>query len=144
MRACGALRGQLEHLRAERGDHATVLRHAVLVEHVEVLVQRIDGLEVLLMRLGVADADAEQEAARVSLVDAVEGVGDGSGVRRPDVDDARRDLQRGGLLEDRFDPVQLGRRGTAHPYGAVAQRLDVLRLFRSYSASERSESPEVG
>src|SRR5829696_7047933 len=144
VRTCAAPRRQLEHLRTERRDHPAAFRHAVLVELVEVLGERIVGLAVLVSRLGMPDADAQQEAARIGLVDAVEGLGDGSGLRGPDVDDARGDLQRGGLLEDRFDPIQLGRRRSADPHGAIAQRLDVLRMFGCYSASERSEPAEVG
>ena len=94
------------------------------------------GLRYSLVRLGVADADAQQEAAGIDLVDPVERLGDGSRVRGPDVDDAGGHLQRGGLFEDGLHPVQLGRRRTADPNGTVTQRLDVLRLLWGYAASE--------
>ena len=103
------------------------------------------GLRYSLVCLGVADADAEQEAAGVGLVDAVEGLRDGSRRGGPDVDDAGGHLQRGGLLEDGLHPVQLGRRGTAHPHGAVAQRLDFLRLLRvSHRVRMMPNRAEVG
>ena len=70
------------------------LRHAVLVELVEVLDERVDRLAVLLVGLGMADADAEQEPAGVGRLDAVERLGDRPGVGRPDVDDAGGHLQR--------------------------------------------------
>jgi hypothetical protein len=71
-----AARRELEHLRTQRRDDSAVLRHAVLVELVEVAGERVKGLDVLMSNLGVADADAEQEAAGVGLVDAVKRLGD--------------------------------------------------------------------
>ena len=56
------------------------------------------------------DADAQQESARVGLVDPVERLGHRLGGRRPDVDDAGGNLQGGRRLEDGLHPGQLGRR----------------------------------
>ncbi len=95
------------------------------------------------MGLGVADTDTEQKAVGVGPLDAVKGLRDQSGVRRPGVHDAAGHLQRGGRLKHRFGPIQLAGRRTAHPHSAIAQRLDGLRLFGSYWASEQSESAEV-
>ena len=49
----------------------------MLVELVEVLDERVVRLLVLVVRLGVADADAQQEAAGIGRVDAVEGLATG-------------------------------------------------------------------
>ena len=46
------------------------------VEHVEVLDQHVVGLAVLLGVLGMTDTDAEQEPARVGVLDAVIRLGD--------------------------------------------------------------------
>ena len=69
------------------------------------------GLRYSLVGLGMADADAEQEAAGVGLVDAVKRLRDGPGCGRPDVDDPGGDLQRRGLREDRFHPRQVAAAG---------------------------------
>ena len=107
MRARAALRRQLEHLGPERGDHAAAGRHLGGVEHVEVLDQHVVGLAVLVGVLGMPDADAEQEAAGIGVLDAVIRLGDLFGRRRPHVDDAGGHLQRLGLLEDRLDVGQV-------------------------------------
>ena len=73
----------------------------------------------------------------------------GAGGGGPDVDDAGGHLQRGGGLEDGLDPLQLGRRRSAGPDGAVAQRLDVLRLLGGQLlprrvVTEHAELAEIG
>src|SRR4051794_33004061 len=102
--------GQLEHLRPDRGQDAATLRDAVLVELVEVVVERVDWLAIRLICLAMADADAEQEAVGVVAFDAVKGLRDEPGVRRPDVHDAAGHLQRRGRPKHRFGPIQLARR----------------------------------
>ena len=82
----------------------------VLVELVEVFDQRVVGLAIFGDRLGMPDADTEQETARVSPVDAVERLGHRFGRRRPDVDDPGRYLQRRRRFQDGFHPGQLGGR----------------------------------
>ena len=110
VRAGAALRRKLQHPRAQRRDHPTIGGDAVVVELVEVVHQRVVGLAVFGDRLGMPDADTQQEAARVGLVDAVERLGHRLGGRRPDVDDAGGHLQRGRRFEDGLHPLQLGGR----------------------------------
>ncbi len=102
-----ALRRQLEHLWPERGDDPAAGRHLRGIEHVKVFDQYVIGLAVLLGVLRMADADAEQEAARICVFDPVIGLSDLFGRRRPDVDDAGGDLKRLRALEDRLDVVQV-------------------------------------
>ena len=71
MGAGAALRGQLQHLRSERGDDPPAGGHRGGVEFVEVFHQHLVGLAVLLGVLRMADADPEQEAAGEGLLDAV-------------------------------------------------------------------------
>jgi len=91
----------------------------------------------------VPDADAEQEPAGIRGIDAVERLGDGSGRRSPDVDDAGRDLQSLRRAEQRLDPVQFRGRGSPDSDGAVAQRFDFCCLLRRRAASEYAVAPEV-
>lgn len=121
---------QLQDLRSEGSDHAAILGHAVLVELVQVFGERVVRLLVLGVGLGVADADAEEEPVRVGLVDAVERLGDRARRRRPDVDDAGRELQLGGGVEDGIDPVELSWRGPAGPDGPVSEGFDFPKLRR--------------
>ncbi len=107
VRARTALRRQLQHLGAERSDHAPTRRHLGGVQRVEVFDEYVVGLAVLLGVLGMADADAEQEPARIGVLDAVVCLGDLVGRRRPHVDDSGGDLQRLGLLQDGLDVVQI-------------------------------------
>jgi hypothetical protein len=136
--------GQLEHLWSQRGDDTAVLGHAVLVELVEVVGERVEGLLVFGVRLGVAHADAEQEPVGERLVDAVEGLRDGSRRGGPDVDDAGGHLQRGGGLENGFDPVEFSGWRTADPDGAIAQRFDFLGLLGGRAATEHAKLAEIG
>jgi hypothetical protein len=53
-------RGQLEHLRPDHRQNAATLRYAVLVQLVAAVVERVNGLAVPLIRLGVSDADAAE------------------------------------------------------------------------------------
>ena len=107
MRARAALRRQLEHLRSERRDHPSAGRHLRGVERVEIFDEHVVGLAVLLGVLGMADADAEQKPAGIRVLDAVIGLRDLVGRRRPDVDDAGGHLQRLGAFEYRLDVVQV-------------------------------------
>ncbi len=74
------------------------------LDWVEPILEKTTTLQVATGIVNICTADAEQEAPGVGLVDAVEGLGDGSGVGGPDVDDASGHLQFGGRLEKRLDP----------------------------------------
>jgi hypothetical protein len=124
--------GQLEHLWAERGDDALVLGHAVLIELGEVFSERVVGLPVFGDQLGMSCPDTEQESPGVGRLDAVKRLGDLTGGRRPDVDDARCDLQVLGEVKDWLNPVEFGRRRAACPDCAVAERLDFPQLCGSH------------
>ena len=73
VRPGGAGRGQLQHPRPERGQDAPVFRHALGVEDVKVVDQRLVGRAVLRVGLRLPDADAQQETSRVLGLDAVIG-----------------------------------------------------------------------
>ena len=105
-----AILGQLQHPGSERCHDPPGGRHVRRIQLVEVLHQRVVRFAVVIGVLRVAHADAEQEPARVGTFDAVVGLRDLSRGDFPDVDDAGRDLQRLGGLEDRFGERQLGRR----------------------------------
>ncbi len=107
-------RRQLQHLRAEGGHHTAVLRYAVLVEFVEIVGQRLDRLAVLLVRLGVADADAEDEAARVGLLDPVERLGGRARFGGPDVDDPGGELAACSSPRE-WDPPTTARQRVSRP-----------------------------
>jgi hypothetical protein len=131
VRACGPLAGQRQHLRAEGRDDDARARDAGLIELVEVLHQGGVGAAVSLPgRLWMADADAQQETAGVRGVDAVERGGDGRGVVGPDVHDPRGHDQRRGCDEQILDHLQVAAGGSAEPYRAESQGLDVTRQLR--------------
>jgi hypothetical protein len=110
VRSGTASRGEFDHLRAERRDRPAVLRHSILVKLVEVLSERVVRLLVFGVRLRMPDADTQQEAAGVGLVDPVVRLGDGAGIGCPDVHDAGRQLQRVRRAENGIHPIQFGRR----------------------------------
>src|SRR5699024_455241 len=87
MRARGARRGELEHLRAQGGEREILARHVGSFEFVQVS----DDLGVWLLvggrRLGVSYADAEEEAAWVLPRDSVIRRCDRSGLVGPHVHD---------------------------------------------------------
>ena len=126
VRAGGALGGEREHLRAERGQRPVLDGHALGVEDVEVVDDRVVGAAVLLGGLRVADADAEQEAAGMGGGDPVVGRRDVLGGRGPHVDDAGGDGQVRGGVEQLLGEEQVGGRRPADPDRAVAERLDLL------------------
>ena len=144
VRARAAPRRQLQHLRAQCRHHPAVGGDTVFVELIEVFHQRVVRLAVFGDRLGMPDADTEQEASRVGPVDPMERVGDRLGRVRPDVDDAGGYLQRRGRFENGLHPRQFGGGRTADPDGPVTQGFDVFGLGRRDAASERSEPAEIG
>src|ERR1700723_3330255 len=91
----------------------------------------------------MADPDAEHEAARVGVVDAVERLGDRLGGRRPDVDDPGSHLDRGGRLQKWLDEGQFGGWRTAYPNCAVAQPFNFPSLFGGGAKTEVAEPAEV-
>ena len=134
----------LQHLRPERGHHAPVLRHAVLVELVEIVVQRIIA------------ACGTRCAPRGGRRRCPAGTGPGRPCRCGGT--TRRRARRAAVqmltmpvatfnvvVVSRIGSTQsqFGRRGTADPHGAIAQGLDVFRLFRGDAASERSVAAQI-
>ena len=130
VRARRALGGEGEHLRPERGEHPVLDGHALGVEDVEVVDDRVVRAAVLLRGLGMADADAEQEAAGVDRGDPVVRRRDLGGGRAPHVHDARGDGEAAGGVEQLLGEEQVRGRGPADPHRAVAERLDLLRQAR--------------
>ena len=63
-RAGGAVGRELQHPRAERGQHDPVQRNAGRFELVNIASQSVVGAGILRRRLSMAGADAEHEAAR--------------------------------------------------------------------------------
>jgi len=127
-----------------RGEHTLIGWHAVFVELVEVRHQRFVRLAVLPLDFGMANPDAEHEAARMGGVDAMERLGDGFGGGRPDVDDPGGHLQGGRRFQKWLDERQLGRRRTTDPNRAVTQPFDSPSLIGAGADSEEAKSAEVG
>src|SRR3954447_20723961 len=139
-----ALRGEVEHLRPERGGEPLIARHGLLsgVEAVEEVAHGLQRPRVVRGRLGMPDADAEDEAARelaLELRTAGRHVG-----RRvlPDVEDARGDRERLGGLEEGPD---LRERGAApEPQRAEAEALDLRAALAAGTAGHPDpDAPEV-
>ena len=63
MRAGRTVGGQCQDLRAKSGEHALVLRNAILVEDIEVVDKCLVGVPVVRGRLGMTRADPQQEEA---------------------------------------------------------------------------------
>ena len=117
VRARRALGGQRQHLRPERGEHPVLDGHALGVEDVEVVDDRVVGAAVLLRGLGMADADAEQEAAGVGRGDPVVRRRDLGGGRAPHVHDAGGDGEAAGGVEQLLGEEQV--RGREPPIHTV-------------------------
>ena len=63
----------------------------------------------------MADPDAEQEAPGMGSLDAVVGPCDGGGRGCPDVDDAGRDLEGAGRIQERLGVREVGCSTVARP-----------------------------
>ena len=128
-------RGQLEHLRAERSEHAVVGRHRgrLLVELVEV---RLGLRQRLLVLAGLHhvderpcdDADADEEALAVRRRSSA-----GVRLRRlagrvhPEVEDAGGDRRGGRRREDVLDGGEQVAADVGQPDRGVAERLQLGR-----------------
>ena len=111
MRAGAALGRQSQYPRTQRSDDAAVRGYPVFVQFVQVSVERLNRLVVLAECLWVADADAEQEATRVNLLDPVKRLGDdapGAAIQVVMTPVATRKVVV--LRENRLDERQLGSR----------------------------------
>ena len=123
----GAVTGEGDHLRAERGEQPGAVRHGRgrRVERVEVLAHRRVRPRVLLDERRVARAEAQDEApglpARVALA------GDLLGVLHPDVEDARRDRHRPRRVQQDVDGAEDVAPGVRDPQRAPAVLLELGR-----------------
>ncbi len=117
MRSGGAIRGQTQHLRPESGENHLRRRFALgrqeqgLVHGIEVLDHCRVGLGVLVLadagdQVPVRYPQAEQEPARVGLVQRLHGGVRGHGVAGVAVGDARRDLHVVGRLRGASTPPE--------------------------------------
>jgi hypothetical protein len=123
VRARGPVGGEPQDPRAEGGQRPSVGRDLELIEFVQVADQLRVGPLIPLRGLGMPDAQAEQEPARVPSRDPVIGGGHGGGVVLPHVDDpgGHRDVVRRG--QQVLDAAQVAVGGAADPDRAVAKRL---------------------
>ena len=120
---------EVEHLRAQRGQAATVGRDRIGrgVEPVEELPHRGQRLGVVAGGLGVADPDSEQHPAGKVPVELGEVAGHLGGIALPDVEDPGGRGQPGRRLQQRPQRRQL--LGAAKPERAEAELLDQARCF---------------
>jgi hypothetical protein len=124
--------GEVEHLRPERGRDALVLRHRVR-RRVEPFEEGAHlGQRALIFggRLGVSDADAEQEAAGEVARELRALRGHVGGLVHPHVEDPGGDRDRTRALEVR--PHLLQRRAAAHPQRAEAGGLDLGQALQPF------------
>ena len=142
--ARGALRRQVEHLRAQRGQAALVggRRLGRRVQGVEERPHRRERPAVVARGLGVTDPDAEHEPARERGAEHGGGRRGLRGIAAPDVEDPGRGDERRRRLEDRADVARLRR--AAHPPGAEPERLgDPRRLTRPLRAERAEGGPDA-
>ena len=127
----GALRRQVQHLGSERGGAALVARHG-RIGRVEPVEERSHGRQRLVVparRLGMADADAEQEAVRERARELRVLRGDVRRLVLPHVEDPRGDRER-----------RWSARGTAGP----APGRDFRRARGRRTRGPRSPRPRRG
>lgn len=124
----GAVARELEHPRAERGEHAAPRAHRRVggVERVEELAHLRQRPRVALADdRPVARAEAEDEAARVVAVQRGAAARDVLRLVHPDVEDAGRHGDRGGGGEHAADVAEHVAAGVGEPDRAVAERLEL-------------------
>ncbi len=129
MGARGALGGQPQHFRAERGQDQAARRDPVGQQGVHVAGKRVVGLGVLLGHLGVARAHAEQEPSREPVLDPPERRGDLVRLVLPHVHDAGGHDEGGRRGQELLGGSQVPG-GRAQPEGAEPEFLDARRQFR--------------
>jgi hypothetical protein len=115
---------QGEHLRAERGEHQGVLRDAAGAQRVHVGGEGLVRIPVRPCRFPVPRADAEHEAARMTVLHPGERAGHVVRAVLPHVHDAGAQGQGAGRVEQflRLGQVAVGR--AAEPERAEAGLLD--------------------
>ena len=100
----GPVASQSQHLRSQGREHALVRRHALGVEHIEIVDKRLVRMAIVRGGLGMSRADAEQESPREVGDDAPPHCGDVARIIGPDVDDAGGDDEMiGGRKQLRHD-----------------------------------------
>jgi Trk K+ transport system NAD-binding subunit len=116
---------EVEHLGSQRGGDARVAgnRRISRVQAVEELAHLGERLRVLARRLGVADADAEQESPRERPLELRALRRDVGRLVLPDVEDPGRDRHGARALQERPDLRE--RRAAADPQRREAERLEL-------------------